>query len=403
MEISNPRRILAVSLESDAELLGKFIKDLTGSHPSPSTAVDGADGGPGLAGTTHELALKTPYYAASVPVWLDTVGGAPGDWADSFLSDEAREVLGVLGGVAVVFPLGGGGGGGSGSGSGSRDLVSAVGRVVREGLGGWDWDGVGLAVGVGEAPAAAAAGGGGEDLLGEWEECCAEAGLEFVHARPGGGGGGGTGDGGLRNEFGEKTGIPRVLEALQSNDWALDVPLEGLDYDDDDDDGDGSGDNDDGSEFGDFAKAAGGGKPTDLDPASLGFGFDKADFEGLRRAIWSSGVEPEAEDDRAGVAAGGSSTAKPSSSAQGAAAAAAAAATTTTTTSTAKGPGDTDGDKEGGSGGGGDGDSLRQEDVEKVEAMMRKLLAAREMGAGMPEEQRRRLAARAVGEVMREL
>ncbi|KAL8377908.1 hypothetical protein RB595_008544 [Gaeumannomyces hyphopodioides] len=370
MEISNPRRVLAVSLESDAELLSKFIKDLTGSHPAPSTAVDDADG-PGLAGTTHELALKTAYYAASVPVWLDTVGGPPGDWADSFLSDEAREVLGVLGAVAVVFPLGGGGGGGRGG----RDLVSAVGRVVREGLGGWDWDGVGLAVGVGEAPAAA--GGGGEDVLGEWEECCAEAGLEFVHARPGGGG---AEDGGLRNEFGEKTGIPRVLEALQSNDWALDVPLDGLD-DDDSNDGEHD-DDDDGSEFGDFAKAASGGKATDLDPASLEFGFDKADFEGLRRAIWSSGVEVEVEDDGVGAGADGSSTAKPSSSAQDTAAAAAA-----------KGSG----------GAGGDEDGLGQEDVEKVEAMMRKLLAAREMGAGMPEEQRRRLAARVVGDVMREL
>jgi hypothetical protein len=42
-------------------------------------------------------------------------------------------------------------------------------------------------------------------------------------------------------------------------------------------------------------------------------------------------------------------------------------------------------------------------DVDKVERMMQRLLAAREAGQGMGEEQRRRLAARAVAEVMREL
>ena len=31
----------------------------------------------------------------------------------------------------------------------------------------------------------------------------------------------------------------------------------------------------------------------DLDPESLDFGFDKADFEGLKRAIWSAGQDTE--------------------------------------------------------------------------------------------------------------
>jgi hypothetical protein len=59
--------------------------------------------------------------------------------------------------------------------------------VVREGLGGWEWDGVGLGVGVGEAD-------GGQEELEAWDECCAEWGLEFVHAR------GQKGE--ERNEFG---------------------------------------------------------------------------------------------------------------------------------------------------------------------------------------------------------
>jgi hypothetical protein len=41
--------------------------------------------------------------------------------------------------------------------------------------------------------------------------------------------------------------------------------------------------------------------------------------------------------------------------------------------------------------------------VRKLEGMMSRLRAVREMGEGMPEEERRRMAKRAVGEVMKEL
>lgn len=51
----------------------------------------------------------------------------------------------------------------------------------------------------------------------------------------------------------------------------------------------------------------------------------------------------------------------------------------------------------------GEGDQLGDEDIKKVEQMMRKLQAVRDMSAGLPEEQRKRVAARAVGEVMRDL
>lgn len=46
---------------------------------------------------------------------------------------------------------------------------------------------------------------------------------------------------------------------------------------------------------------------------------------------------------------------------------------------------------------------LDDDDIVKVENMMRKLQAVREAGEGMGEAQRRRLAARAVEEVMKEL
>ena len=47
--------------------------------------------------------------------------------------------------------------------------------------------------------------------------------------------------------------------------------------------------------------------------------------------------------------------------------------------------------------------ALNDEDVVKLEQMMRKLQAVRDLSSGLPEEQRKRMAARAVGEVMKEL
>lgn len=48
-------------------------------------------------------------------------------------------------------------------------------------------------------------------------------------------------------------------------------------------------------------------------------------------------------------------------------------------------------------------DELDDEEVVKVEKMMRKLQAVKEAGEGLPDAQRRRMAARAVEEVMKEL
>lgn len=86
----------------------------------------------------------------------------------SFLSPEAKEVLEVLGGLIVVFPIST-----TASSSATKDLIREVGKVVKEGLGGWEWDGVGLGVGVGEVAHL--------DDLDVWDEACGDAGLEFVH------------------------------------------------------------------------------------------------------------------------------------------------------------------------------------------------------------------------------
>lgn len=97
----------------------------------------------------------------------------------------------------------------------------------------------------------------------------------------------------------------------------------------------------------------------------MDFGIDKEDFEGLKKAIWEAKMEREdlgTEEKPANE--GGESS----------------------------GAADADGD--------GDGDD---DEIRKVEQMMQKLQAVRDMSAGLPEEQRKRMAARAVGEVMKDL
>ena len=54
------------------------------------------------------------------------------------------------------------------------DLLRHVGKVVKEGLGGWEWDGVGLAVGIGP---------GQPEQIEQLDDLCAEMGLEFVHVQ----------------------------------------------------------------------------------------------------------------------------------------------------------------------------------------------------------------------------
>lgn len=204
MDISNPRRILAVSAEdADGHLTrvikgtyllclfpypNRFIHDMfthSLNAPSANLVIDLTGTAPeqtsgSLAGASHILSLKTAYYTSEVPIWLDLIT-SPSEWSASFLSPEAKEVLEVLGGVVVVFslptlPH-------SEEGKSAQELIKHVGKVVKDGLGGWAWDGVGLCLGVGVI-----------DDVDVWEDFCAECGLEFVQVR--------NSSTNLRNEFG---------------------------------------------------------------------------------------------------------------------------------------------------------------------------------------------------------
>jgi hypothetical protein len=175
MEISQPRRILAVSLP-DSGLLdllkGGYLSKqrrhhlthdagLTGTVPSVTTD--------DIAGTTHNWDVKTNYYTATIPIWLDEIS-EPQVWSSEFLAPEAREVLTVLGAFVVCFrkPV---------DEAGLNEikvLLENVAEVVKEGCG-YSWDGVCLAVATPQSTTPYL-----EKSFDEWDELCTDLGFEFV-------------------------------------------------------------------------------------------------------------------------------------------------------------------------------------------------------------------------------
>jgi len=117
----------------------------------------------------HTWPLKTAYYTADVPIWLDEVLDPP-QWAKEFLAPEAKEVLTVLGAFVVCFrkPVN------DGELQGIELLLRRVGEVVKEGCGSL-WDGVCLAVAMQQSTTPYL-----EKSFEEWEELCEEFGFEFV-------------------------------------------------------------------------------------------------------------------------------------------------------------------------------------------------------------------------------
>lgn len=122
-----------------------------------------------VAGTTHNWPVKTGYYTATIPIWLDEISDAS-VWSADFLAPEAREVLIVLGAFIVCFrkPINEEGL------KEVKDLMEGVAEVVKEGCG-LMWDGACLAVGMPQSTTPYL-----EKTFDEWEELCQEYGFEFV-------------------------------------------------------------------------------------------------------------------------------------------------------------------------------------------------------------------------------
>ena len=81
-------------LQSQCQRLTCQYSDLTGTAPNPPN--DSA------VGLSHAWPVKTSYYDAAIPIWIDEIAEAA-SWSADFLKPEAREVLGVLGAFVFCF------------------------------------------------------------------------------------------------------------------------------------------------------------------------------------------------------------------------------------------------------------------------------------------------------------
>jgi len=190
MEILNPRRILALGPPESGVL--HPLDALTGSAPSPTDT--------SIAGLSHAWTIKTAYYSAIIPIWIDEILSIS-EWAAEFSKPEAKEVVKVIGGWIYCFrkPIT----------ETDADLIKrtmeAIQLIIEKGAG-YGWDGICLAVAMPQSTTPCL-----EKGVEEWEDECRERGFEYVDSEAKG-----------KNEFGEIQGIARVNEALEANEWAGD-------------------------------------------------------------------------------------------------------------------------------------------------------------------------------------
>lgn len=303
MDIKHSRRLLLLGAPQCGSL--DLTHALTGSAPTP-------DASGSCAGLTHEWDVRTTYYKATVPLWIDEISNVD-EWKGEFMKEEAGEVVRAVGGWVFVFRL---------PATPVSDKDAEVERTmaalqeVLEAHAGYGAESVLLAVGMPSSNGNGSRTALAKEKREEWDDVAMQYGFEFVEFAAQG-----------VNEFGEKQGVERVREALEANEWADE---EGGDGEEDDLGLDLDGDED---EFGDF-----------------GFGREEAEMTaelfGLKASLLGDGEEDE------------------------------------------DGYGDALGDTE------------QKSQVDDLDKMMSKLMAVREQSADLPEAQRKRMAAKAVRELM---
>ncbi|THY28912.1 hypothetical protein D6D00_03947 [Aureobasidium pullulans] len=208
MEIKHPRRILVIG-KPDSDI-SRVVKEITGSAPTPDASTGF------LAGITHEWNVKTAYYTATIPIWIDEITDTTA-WKSEFLNTEAKEVVQAVGAWIYCFN--------------SSDIkkesadddaevtipehveatMKAVAEVVEKACG-MMWDGTRLAVDLTPANK-------GRSTINA-EEICSDLGFEYIHIDATG-----------KNEYGENLGLERAKEALEANEWSA----SSADDDDDED------------------------------------------------------------------------------------------------------------------------------------------------------------------------
>ncbi|KAK9367655.1 hypothetical protein V1509DRAFT_625856 [Lipomyces kononenkoae] len=214
-----------------------FLKELTGSTPSLSAGSEPDDARPTHAGLSHTLALKTKYFETEVPIWIDEYDATLDDtgirdWASSFSSAEAQEVVSALGAIIFAFRKP----------ESQQMYVEVKSKVEREikiihdmllahyksrngdsPEGEEDdeddvddlinWDGISLAVAIPSTNATTLSNNDKNEAsleldAEEWETLLQPFGFEFIDLEKTG-----------RNDYGELLGLERIKEALETFSW----------------------------------------------------------------------------------------------------------------------------------------------------------------------------------------
>lgn len=251
--------------------------------------------------------MKTAYYRARVPVWVDEVPDVE-TWKSEFLKDEAKEVVEAVGAWVFCFQK-------EQDGSIStkvEEALKGIQEVVERHSYGADAAMLAVAKPSGKQPLKSAEQPNQE----EQEDKCMEYGFEYIDYSATG-----------INEFGEKVGFERLKEALEANEWsaAMDDEGDALNLEDPND----IIDDDDVGSF-------------DREEAEM-----TAELFGMKAALNAEDGEEVSQDIGASP---------PQQAGQ----------------------------------------------VEDLDRLMGKLMAIKEQGADLPQEQRKRMAAKAVNELMRE-
>ncbi|KAI5240131.1 hypothetical protein E4T43_06260 [Aureobasidium subglaciale] len=193
--LSRRQRWILSSAHTFRRIIGSSIAtDLTGSAPTPDASTGS------LAGITHEWILKTAYYTAAIPIWIDEIGDVEA-WTAEFLKPEAQEVVQALGGWIYCFN------------NGKKEdgdevtipaevekTIKAVSDVVERACG-MMWDGTRLAIDLTPSNK--------DKATVVVEEQCLDLGFEYIHVDAEG-----------KNEYGEKLGLERAREVLEANEWS---------------------------------------------------------------------------------------------------------------------------------------------------------------------------------------
>ncbi|GAM88918.1 hypothetical protein ANO11243_069520 [Dothideomycetidae sp. 11243] len=198
-QIDHPRRLLIVG-DPECDVAG-FVTRLTGHSPIQDT--NGS-----VAGSIHEWSLRTKYYEANLPVWIDEIADSE-QWKSDFMKPEAKEVVEAIGGWIYCFekspsPA-------ADHSSGPMAIVEAIDSVINQACG-YSWEGVKLIVAL-SPPGKISTTTAYENE--ELDEFAIEHGFELIDADANG-----------KNAFGEQQGFARVVESVEANEWkALPIDL----------------------------------------------------------------------------------------------------------------------------------------------------------------------------------